>query len=95
MEKLYMNGRAFIPKKDILICNVCETDPMKLAFAGTEIYERIYATTKGTFYKVRNTERRKEARILSKEEAFSFLEENAAYIITDNYDSVFGEPERG
>ena len=95
MEKIYMNGKAYIPEKDILICNVQESDPLMCSLAVTAEYERLYATTKGAFYKVKWTTKRKSACILSKEDAAAFLEENAAYILTSNYDKVFGQPERG
>lgn len=94
MEKIYMNGKAFFPQKDFMICNVQEYEEIP-SFTKPVEYERIYATKKGTFYKVKKERGKTEACIISKQDALCFLYENAAYIVTENYDAVFGEPERG
>lgn len=94
-KKIYINGMAFIPDHDLLLCDVTT----QTGFSIFESYVRIYATKRGRFYKVtceasRDSEK-KTAELITLEETTAFLNAHAPYIITYNYDRVFGNPERG
>ena len=95
MEKLYMQGKMFIPEKDVMLCNVQNNDAVMTTITTAQEYERIYATRKGAFYKVKSTAKKRESKIITKDDALLFLEEHAPYIITENYNLILGEPERG
>ena len=91
-KKTYIiDGKEVIPEEDTLLCDV-RPDP---AFSVTETYTQLYTTENGMFYVLECTLKKKSAFPLSLTEAFVFLRNYAAYILTDNYRAVFGEPERG
>ena len=52
-------------------------------------------TERGAFYVVRISPEYREVRLLNEKSAWEFMDQHAAGINTENYDSVFGVPERG
>ena len=88
-EKYYISGYSYIPSEDTLLCEV-KNEP----YSQYES-ERLYMTEHGAFYVIRVSCEHKEVRILTEREALRFMDQHAACILTENYDSVFGTPERG
>ena len=90
-EKYYISGRAYFPEDDTLLC---EVKP-----GSFNLYEeQLYMTARGAFYVIRSFPEQDdcdEIKLLTDAEASRFMEQHAAGIITDNYDNVFGVPERG
>ena len=81
---------AFYPELDRLLCDVrIQTD------ATNAERHRLYMTQNGRFYLIIDGREGRESKVIPQETALTFMRKYTAYILHDNYDEVFGEPERG
>ena len=87
IDKLYLSGKMYLPNEDILLCDIQNI--------SIDTRQKVYVTKKGTFYMLQLSPYKHEAKVISRDEALTILEQNPVYIITKNYDLVFGKPERG
>lgn len=88
-EKYYISGHSYFPDEDTLLCEVIH-EPYSQYDA-----EKLYMTERGAFYAVRISPEYREVRLLNEKSAWEFMDQHAAGINTENYDAVFGVPERG
>lgn len=93
-EMFFVNGKTVIPEEDLLLCDVHD-DSAELEFTFSATYERLYATSNKVFYKIAKKIKRTDITEVTQEEAKQFINNNVAYVKTDNYIAVFGKPERG
>ena len=87
-KKYYIAGKAYIPEEDMLLCEAMPGE-------WPQCIMRLYTTENEAFYLVTIQDGGEAVRILNEKEAYHFMDEHAAGIRTENYDAVFGEPERG
>lgn len=92
--QIYLDGKFVCPDEDILLCNVETTD------TATGIFNlmhkvRIYATEKGMFYMIEEKDIGRKVTAIDRDTALQYMSNNAAYIVTEGYDKIFGKPERG
>ncbi|WP_313584548.1 hypothetical protein [Lacrimispora sp.] len=93
LERYYIGGKQYIPKKSTLLCVADGNDMFSKAAWNSE---KLYRTGKGTFFIVREgADNEEKVGLLDEEKAFEFMDRNTAGIITENYDVVFGVPEEG
>jgi hypothetical protein len=93
-KKYYIGGKEYIPDDDYILCNVTP-DNMDFYALSPQEYKRVYATKNGAFYYMEQGKKHTEVRMITKDEALDFLDENSAYICIANYDKIFGKPARG
>lgn len=91
--RYYIGGKQYIPEESTLLC---ATDGNDLFSKVVWSSEKLYRTSKGTFFIIRESgDNRKQVELLDKEKAYEFMDRNTAGIITENYDRVLGVPEMG
>ena len=85
MKRYYINGKQYVPEKSAM-----------LSSAGIMGKSTLYRTQKGAYFLVGESDTEgKWAKVITEEDAFAFMNENAAGINADTYDAVFGQPEEG
>ena len=92
-EKFYINGKMYVPSESTILCDV-QIDSGYMSLEPTT-RSTLFMTQKGAFFLVSEVKGYTEVKVLSREEALEFMDQNAAYIDTDLYDQVFGVPEEG
>ena len=86
MERYYIGGKQYIPEESTPLCKA----------AGIMGTTTLYHTEKGAFFIVKEEEASgTTAELLTEKQAREFMDNHAAAIDTDNYDAIFGEPEKG
>lgn len=85
-EQYYIGGKRYSPEESIELC----------AYDWIGESATLYRSPNGALFIV---ERRDfvetTVKVVTKSEAFNFMDAHPAGIITENYDAVFGEPEPG
>jgi len=92
-EKYYIGKRQYVPDDSTLMCLIDNNDVFS---SKARMIQKLYLSEKGTFFLIREESGKETtAKLLSEEEAFAFMDEHSAGIITESYDSIFGVPEKG
>ena len=86
MKRYYIGGKQYVPEESTELCS----------YADALEKSTLYATDKGAFFIVREGFMNgTTARVVSREDAFGYMDAHADGIQTENYNRFFGEPERG
>lgn len=67
------------------------------SFSDTLHTVSLYVSKQGAFFTEVYSEidHRTEVSVISEQDALEIMDSNAAYIVTENYDRIFGKPEQG
>lgn len=84
MRQYYIGGKRYVPENSTVLCS----------HAGIGEKSTLYRTGKGAFFLVEESDGGgTAARVVSRDEAFAFMDAHAAEIVVENYDAAFGTPE--
>lgn len=85
-EQYYIGGKRYSPEESTVLCSYDW-----IGEAAT-----LYQSPKGALFIVEKRDCVETAvKVVTKSEAFEFMDAHPAGIITENYNAVFGEPEQG
>lgn len=92
-EKYYIGKKQYIPGESYAICTVSRDNLFDIMADPERTV--LYKTKKGAYFLVSSQKGVTNVKVLSEEEAFIFLDKNAAGIDTEVYNELLGEPEKG
>ena len=87
MNKFIIGGKLYDPEKGLMLCS--QESPLDTV--------TLFKSAKGNYFTVTvdNTNKQTDAKILTKQEALAFIDDNPCGTILENYIKAFGNPKEG
>lgn len=89
--RYYIGKRQYVPEESDLLC----ASSSDTASFGSTAARKLYRTGKGSYFLVSESQGMEtRVQLMDEKQAFDFMDEHTAFIDTETYDRIFGEPDR-